>query len=104
MLNPYYTQRNEITNNTVITWQAQGYSSIGLDVSGTLTSGTATLQGTNDGVTWTNCQLVDDTTATVTAVGHVTVNVLGFNIVRWNPAALNATLTLYAVVTVEVAA
>lgn len=104
MLNPYFTQRNEIPAQSDITWNVQGYSGMGLDVSGTITSGSFTLQGTNDGVTWTNCKFADDSTATVSATGHYTVRFLGFNIVKLVPSALDADITLTAVGTVEVPA
>lgn len=109
MLNPYFTQRNYIPQETDITWNVVGYSAFGLDVSGTITAGSFTLEGTNDNVTWTPCKVSDGTstvdTGIVSATGHYTVLTLGFNIVRLDEStspALDAVLTLSALGTVQV--
>lgn len=110
MLNPYFTQRNEIPGQSGIRWNnVQGYSSFGLDVAGTFTAGSFTLEGTNDNITWTPCKVSNGTvtvdTGIISATGHYTVLTVGFNIVRLEPStspALNADLTLSALGTVEV--
>lgn len=107
MLNPYFNQKNYIPLEAVITWNTQGYSSMGIDVTGTFTSGSFVLQGTNDNVTWTTLEMADDSGVvaggSVDATGHYTYNCLGFNIVKLVDTSIDGTLVLSALVTIEVA-
>ncbi len=107
MLNPYFQQRNSIPEDTNIFWNTQGYSGMGLDVTGTFTAGNFTLEGSNDGATWTACEVSKGgvLVTTVSSTGHYLVNILSFNVVRLTPSvspALNADLTLTALGTVQV--
>lgn len=107
MLNPYFTQRNSIPTDSTITWNTQGYSTIGMDVTGTFTSGSFVLKGSNDGVQWTTVETANSSGIVsggiISATGHYVFNVLGFNIVKYVPSAVNGTLEFSALVTVEVA-
>ncbi len=109
MMNPYFSQQNFIPQQSGITWQTIGYSGMGLDVAGSFSAGSFILEGTNDGATWTTCEVSKDgalvTDGIISTTGHYTVLIIGFNIVRLTPSvspALSATLTLTALGTVQV--
>ncbi len=107
MLNPYFEQKNYIPQETAVTWKTQGYSSLGIDVTGTFTSGSFVLQGSNDGTTWTTLDTANSSGivvgGTVSTTGHYTFNILGFNVARCVQTSIVGTLTLSALGTVEVA-
>ncbi len=107
MLNPYFTQKNYIPLETVITWVTQGYSSMGIDVTGTFTSGSFILEGSNDGATWTTLNTANAdgivTDGIIFTTGHYIFDILGFNQVRYTPTSVVGTLVLSTLGTVEVA-
>ena len=110
MIDPYFKQQNFIPQQTGVTWQTVGYSSMGLDVAGSFTAGSFTLEGTNDGATWTTLKASKDaapvTGGIVSSTGHYTFSIIGYNVVRFTAStspALNASLTLSALGTTQVA-
>lgn len=109
MRDPYFTQRNSFPAQTNITWNTQGFSSMGLDVAGTFAAGSFTLRGTNDGATWTTLEVSKDGSIVadgiISTTGHYLVSILGFNITQFNPSdspALDADIDLTALGTVQV--
>ncbi len=108
MIDPYFQKRFNIPADSNIQFEVQGYSTLGMDITGTFTSGSFVLQGTVDGATWTTLETalagVLVSGGTVSATGHYLFNCLGFNVVKLVPTALSATVVLSILGTVEEAA
>lgn len=107
MRNTYFQQQNFIPQESDIQWNTIGYSAMGLDVTGAFSAGSFTLEGTNDGATWTPCKISDGSTTVetgiISATGHYTVLTIGFNVVKLTPSgSLDATLALTALGTTQV--
>jgi len=94
------SQENYIdtTAQSDVVYSTRNYATLGLSISGTITTGTFTVEGTEDGYTWQelpvaqgNVQLAGDE---ITAVGSYIVGVAGYALVRLVPDNFTGSLRI----------
>ena len=73
-------------------YSVMGYAGFGVDIGGTISTGNLQIQGSSDGKTWVTIFTADSNGAQpssnqITAAGHYTANVIGYNMARIYPSS-----------------
>jgi len=96
------SQVNYLTTTSQVppTYSVRNYATLGLSIAGTITTGTFTVEGTDDGSTWQelpiakgNTQLADNT---ITETGSYIVGVAGYALARLVPDTFTGSVRVAA--------